>query len=166
MDPHQHTPVFLEDSMRTAAPGLCFSGMVIGLMIAAAPVQASIEYRVQADAAGLFRTQALEPPPLTSLSRGEVLNLIERGAAASLMETAEGVRGWVGNKDLLAMQSARGGKFGLPAQSVKGLDYKGSIDVFHPPAPTVDALLLDRSFSGEIIESLDKEQVEMRHDDN
>jgi hypothetical protein len=153
--------------MRTAAPGLCFSGMMIGLMItAASPVRASVEYRIQADAADLFRTQALEPPPLTSLSRGEVLNLIQRGAAASLMETAEGVQGWVSNKDLLAMQSARGGKFGLPEQTVTGARLNVSPDVWIPPAPTVDALPLDRSFSGEIIEAMDKEQVEMRHDDN
>ncbi len=152
--------------MRTAAPGLCFSGMMIGLMIAAAPVQASMEYRVQADAADLFRTQALEPPPMTSLSQGEVLKLIERGAAASLMETDEGVQGWVSNKDLLAMQSARGGTFGLPEQSVKGADWNKTFDQWIPRAPTVDALPLDRSFSGEIIEAMDKEQVEMRNDDN
>ena len=152
--------------MRTAAPGLCFSGMMIGLMIAAAPVQASIEYRIQADAADLFRTQALEPPPLTSLSRGEVLNLIERGAASSLMETAQGIRGWVSNKDLLAMQSARGGKFGLPEQSIKGSDINESKLILVLPSTIVEALPLDRSFSGEIIEAMDKEQVEMRHDDN
>lgn len=152
--------------MRTAAPGLCFSGMIIGLMIAVAPVQASVEYRIQADAADLFRTQALEPPPLTSLSRGEVLNLIKRGAAASLMETAEGIQGWVSNKDLLAMQSARGGKFGLPEQTVTGGRLNVSPDVWIPPAPTADALPLDRTFTGEILEAIDKEQVEMRNDDN
>lgn len=152
--------------MRTAAPGFCFSGMVIGLMIAAAPVQASVEYRIQADAADLFRTQALEPPPLTSLSQGEVLKLIERGPAASLMETDEGVQGWVSNRDLLAMQSAPGGKFGLPEQSVKGSDWNTSVDTWIPRAPIVDAVPLDRSFSGEIIEAMDKEQVEMRNDDN
>jgi hypothetical protein len=152
--------------MRTAAPGLCFSGMMIGLMIAAAPVQASVEYRVQADAADLFRTQALEPPPLTSLSQGEVLNLIRRGPASSLMETAEGIQGWVSNKDLLAMRSARGGKFGLPEQSVTGSDLSISPLILTSPELTVDALPLDRSFSGEILEAIDKEQVEMRHDDN
>ena len=153
--------------MRTAAPGLCFSGMMIGLMFAAAsPIQASVEYRIQADAADLFRTQALEPPPLTSLSQGEVLKLIERGAAASMMETAEGVQGWVSNKDLLAMQSAQGGKFGLPEQSVKGTDWNNSVDSWIPRTPIVDAVPLDRSFSGEIIEAMDKEQVEMRNADN
>ena len=152
--------------MRTAAPGLCFSGMLIGLMIAAAPIQASVEYRIQADAADLFRTQALEPPPLTSLSQGEVLKLIERGSAASLMETAGGVQGWVSNKDLLAMQSAPGGKFGLPEQSVKGSDLNTSFLLLHLPATYVEPLPLDRSFSGEIIEAMDKEQVEMRNDDN
>lgn len=152
--------------MRTAAPGLCFSGMIIGLMIAAAPIQASVEYRIQADAADLFRTQALEPPPLTSLSQGEVLKLIERGAAASLMETAEGVRGWVGNKDLLAMQSAQGGKFDLPKQSVTGSDLNRSFLILKMPSTFVEPLPLDRSFSGEIIEAMDKEQVEMRNDDN
>jgi hypothetical protein len=153
--------------MRTAAPGLCFSGMILGLIIAAAPVQASVEYRIQADAADLFRTQALEPPPLTSLSRGEVLNLIKKGAAASLMETAEGIRGWVSNKDLLAMQSAPGGKFGLPEQSVKGLDMNNSWIILMMPSTIYNVPpLLERSFSGEIIEVMDKEQVEMRNDDN
>jgi hypothetical protein len=152
--------------MRTAAPGLCFSGMMIGLMIAAAPARASVEYRIRADAADLFRTQALEPPPLTSLSQREVLKLIERGAAASLMETAEGVQGWVSNKDLLAMQSAPGGKFGLPEQSIRGSDLNVSPLILKPPSNYVEPLPLDRSFSGEILEAMDKEQVEMRNDDN
>ena len=140
--------------------------MIIGLMIAAAPVQASVEYRIQADAADLFRTQALEPPPLTSLSQGEVLKLIERGAAASLMETAEGVQGWVSNRDLLAMQSAPGGKFGIPEQSVKGIDWNTSVFVYPIGRYEAEPFPLDRSFSGEILEAIDKEQVEMRNDEN
>jgi hypothetical protein len=40
------------------------------------------------------------------------------------------------------------------------------VDHWIPRAPIVDAVPLDRSFSNEIIEAMDKEQVEMRNDDN
>jgi hypothetical protein len=150
--------------MRTAALRYCLSGLFLAIP---ALVSASLEYQVKTENAEVFRTPALAPPPLAILTQGETLKLIQRGPAASLVESEEGIQGWMRNDDVLAMESARGQKIGLGEQHVTGMDdWKGSFDIKHPPLIPAEVLPLDRSFTGEIIEAVDKEQVEMRNDDN
>lgn len=150
--------------MRTAALRYCLSGLFLAIP---ALVSASLEYQVKTGNAEVYRTPALTPPPLATLARGETLKLIQRGAAASLVESEDGIQGWMRNDDVLAMESARGQKFGLGEQHVGGIgDWKGSIDFINPKMPPAEVLPLDRTFNGEIIEAVDKEQVEMRNDDN
>jgi hypothetical protein len=150
--------------MRTAALRYCLSGLFLSIP---SLVSASLEYQVKTENAEVFRTPALAPPPLAALTQGETLKLIQRGPAASLVESEGGIRGWMRNDDVLAMESARGQKFGLGEQRVNGMeDWKGSFDIKLPKPAPAEVLPLDRTFNGEIIEAVDKEQVEMRNDDN
>jgi hypothetical protein len=150
--------------MRTAALRYCLSGSI--LFALPALVHASLEYSVKTESADLFRTQAMEPPPVTSLSQGEVLKLIRKGESGSLVETAGGIQAWIHNEDLLAMESAKGQKFGLGEQSVKGSELNISPDTWIPRFDPAEVVPLDRTFDGEIIQVLDKEAVEMKNGDN
>lgn len=149
--------------MRTTALGLCLSGF----LFSAFQAQAATEYSIKSESAGLFRTLTLEPPPLATLQKGEALKLLHRGEAQSLVETFGGLKGWVRNQDLLAIESGPGKKFTLPGQSVTGGgEVAISPDSWGMAPAKLEVSDLERSFSGEIVESADKEQVEMRHDEN
>jgi hypothetical protein len=148
--------------MRTARLRLCLS---VSLVFPALSL-ASLEYTVKHDAE-VYRTEALEPPPMASLSEGQAVRLIHQGPEGSLIETGTGLKGWIRNGDLLALAPATGGDHRLGDQQVMG---GGELNVspltlklrFNPDADVI----LDRGFAGEILETVDKEQVEMRHDEN
>ncbi len=127
---------------------------------------ATLGYTLKHDA-DLYRTEALEPPPLASLEAGQAVRMLHPGAAQSLIETAGGMKGWVRNGDLLAMAPAGAQKHELPNQRVSGAGEVNVSPWVNNGAVDADmAVALDRAFSAEITEALDKEQVEMRHDEN
>ncbi len=150
--------------MRNAALGLCFSGF----MVSALPsrTQAALEYRAKTDA-DLFRTQALEPPPLANLAQGEGLKLLQHGGAQSLVETEGGLKGWMRNGDIVAMAAAPGQNMALGSQTVTGSgEVNISPDSWGLGAAQFGLLPLDRDFAGDIVEAKDREQLEMRHGEN
>lgn len=151
--------------MRTAALRICLSGLVFS---APTLTHAALEYSVKSDVAEIFRSQTLEPPPLATLEKGETLKLIHRGASRSQVETGGGIKGWIRNGDLQAMQSAPGQNMRLGDHKVfGGGEYNHSETVFLGPFHTTPEIIsLHRSFSGEIAEAIDKEQLEMRNGDN
>jgi hypothetical protein len=157
--PTQHQ----EDPMRTAVIRYCLSAT----LAIPALSRAAFEYSVRIESSPLFRTEALEPPPLANLAAGQAVRLIHHGAAQSLVETAGGMKGWMRNADLLALAPAPGGEHRLGEQDVfGGGELAVSPDSWVLPGSRGELLAPDRSFTAEIAEALDKEQVEMRHDEN
>ncbi|MDB5105186.1 MAG: hypothetical protein JWP91_2875 [Fibrobacteres bacterium] len=150
--------------MRTAALRFCLSGLILSAL----PVltHAALEYSVKAEAAEVFRTEALEPPPLGTLAQGESLKLLRQGNEASLIRTPGGLKGWVRNEDLTAVKAAKGLKFGLDNVDIYGCGWNQTIDVWIAPNAQAELLSLNRSFAGEIVEARDREQVEMGNDEN
>jgi hypothetical protein len=151
--------------MRTAFPRYC-----LPLLVSAAlsPLShASLAYSAKREGAEVFRGERLDPPPLAALAQGQAVKLISKGSAASLIETEGGIKGWVRNEDLLAQNDPKGQAFNLRPVDVRGAgDFNHSellIDFAKEPP---DLLPLDRSFQADIPENADKEQVEMRHDEN
>lgn len=126
---------------------------------------ASLGYTIRHDA-DLFRTEALEPPPLASLDAGQAVSMRQRGPAVSLVETADGLKGWVRNENLLAMLPVGPQEHRLSDQKVTGGEVNVSPLVFEGAVDTRVPVEFERTFKGEITEMLDKEQVEMRHDEN
>lgn len=149
--------------MRTALPRYCLSA----LLALPALSSASLGYSVKTQDAPVFRTEALEPPPLGTLESGLSVRLIHRGPSGSLIETEGGLKGWMRNADLLAMAAARPGEHRLGAQKVvSGGEPAISPNTQHQNFGIEVSLEPDRTFSGEILEAMDREQVEMRHDEN
>jgi hypothetical protein len=125
------------------------------------------EYRAKSDETHVFRTQALEPPPLARLAEGDVVILLHRGDAESQVKTAGGLKGWVRNQDLLAIALAGPAEHRLGDQDIQGSgEFRGSIDFMRPPRLMVEVSDLDRSFMDEVVETVDREQWEMRHDEH
>ena len=130
-------------------------------------LHASLTYTVKTEGAEVFRTETLDPPPLASLGEGQVLRLIHQGVAGSLIETEGGVKGWMRNGDMLAVKNAPGGDFRIGDQKVTGgWDPNISGVVHHGPDFDPEMILLDRTFNDEIVEQKDREEVELRHDEN
>lgn len=148
--------------MRTALLRYCLSASLVFPALSLA----SLGYTVKRDA-DLYRTEALQPPPLASLDAGQAVRMLHRGPAQSLIETAGGLKGWIRNEDLLAMAPAGTQEHRLADQKVTGA---GEVNVSpwieHGAVDANVDVNLDRAFAAEISEMLDKEQVEMRHDEN
>jgi hypothetical protein len=125
------------------------------------------EYRAKSDETLVFRTQALEPPPLARLAEGDVVTLLHQGPAESQVKTAGGLMGWVRNQDLLAVALSGPADHRLGNQDIQGSrSYHGSIDIGRPPRLKVEVSDLERSFTDEVVETVDREQWEMRHDEH
>lgn len=143
----------------------CLS-MTVSMLFAAAGAFGAVEHRAKVDEASIFRTRLLEPPPLTRLSEGEAVEMLVPGRNVSLVKTAGGIRGWVRNGDLVAVQLAEGARHRIGDQRISsdGLAISPSVLNLAPAKVRVEEL--DRSFSGEVIEAIDREQLEMRNDEN
>jgi hypothetical protein len=150
--------------MRTAALRLCLSGFIVSAIPTL--TQAAIEYSIKKDGTEMFRTQAMEPPPVAILQKGENLELLERGKTQSRVRISEGWKGWVRNADIQGLASVAPQKFRMEDVTVVGEGNIFSPIILDLAPPSADIVSLERSFSGEILESMDKEQVEMRHDEN
>lgn len=136
------------------------------LLLTAALSQASIEFRSKADGTRVYRTEALEPPPVTSLALGEPVTLLLQGADRSKVCTEEGTVGWVRNADLEGVVAGGTARHRMGNQDVTGDGSVGVQFLFDQRPPVVEVSSLDRSFTGEIAENIDREQTEMRHDEN
>ncbi len=129
--------------------------------------RAELEYRVKSDGVSIFKSSACEPPPMAVLAQGDVLTLVQNGATTSSVKTAGGLQGWMRNEDILAVQIAAKHAVTLATQKVGAeVDWNHSFTTLIPPVPMTELISLDRSFTGEIAEAADREQVEMRHDEN
>jgi hypothetical protein len=136
------------------------------LLLASSLTHASIEYRAKNDQAGVYRAEALEPPPLAVLSKGDAVTLMVRGVDRSLVRTEGGIKGWVRNVDLEGVRAAEGSRHALKPMEITGDAPVFGCIIFIDRDPDLSALPIDRSFTDEIIETADREQTEMRHDEN
>lgn len=150
--------------MRTAALRLCLSGFIVSAIPSL--THAAFEYSVKNERTEMFRTQAMEPPPVAILPKGENLKLLERGKTQSRVQISEGWKGWVRNEDIQGLASMAPQKFRMGDVNVVGEGNIFSPIILNLALPSADIVSPERSFSGEIVESMDKEQVEMRHDEN
>lgn len=128
--------------------------------------QAALEIRIKTDQSGLFRTMAIEPPPIATLLQGEKVSLLHKGLAESEIKTQGGLRGWIRNADLEAVEISGGGSFRLSELEIRGDGSIGVIVLLDLPPQVPEVVSIDRNFSGEIIEMVDREQLEMFHDEN
>lgn len=156
--------------MRLAPPSSRFFPTLPALALlaaAAAPeAAAALEYRAKTEGAALYRTEALEPPPLASLAEGEGLTLLDRGPDRSRVRTGAGLEGWVRNRDLVGVKLAAGTRHDLGNVDVQADRLNISPIVFEAGRIRVQVQDLERSFADEVVEPLDREQVEMRHDEH
>lgn len=150
--------------MRTALLRYCLPMSLVFPAFSFASL-ASLGYTIKHDA-DLYRTEALEPPPLASLDAGQAVQLLHRGPAQSLVGTAGGLKGWMRNEDLLAVAPAGAQEHRLSDQKVTGDELNISPLILEGAVDTRVPVEFERTFRGEISEMLDKEQVEMRHDEN
>jgi hypothetical protein len=128
---------------------------------------ASLAYTAKHEGVAVFRGESLAPPPLAALAQGQAVKMIAKGADASLIETEGGIKGWVRNQDLLAMLDPKGQAFRLRPVDVQGSgSFNHSEYVLEDAASMLDVVPLDRSFLAEVPGNVDREQVEMRHDEN
>lgn len=140
--------------------------VILSLLMAAAVADAAVEHRAKSDGISLFKTRLLEPPPLATLSEGDALEMLSQGRSESLVRTEGGLRGWVRNGDIVAVQVAKARAHRIGEQSVVGSDFNHSGIILVPEGGTVRVEELDRSFADEMVETVDREQLEMRNDEN
>jgi hypothetical protein len=139
---------------------------LFALLFLSTDIHATLEYRVKKADANLFQTQELVPPPIAVLPKGEPLILIHKGSAASMVKTQGEIKGWMRNGDVEAVKPAKGRHVRLNEQEISGLAEPGMILIDYAPSEQAEILAINRSFADEIIEAADREQLEMRHDEN
>lgn len=151
--------------MRTAVLGICLSGFIASVL--PSPANASIEYRSKADGSSLFQSEKMDPPPLAMLEKGQSVQMLHQGATGSFVKTGSGLKGWMRNGDLerIALPDARTHRIG--DQSIEGGgEFAHSFWLIDYRNPDYEALPLDRTFLGEVAEAIDREQVEMKNEEN
>lgn len=124
--------------------------------------------RVKSGGASLYKTEAAdESNKLVDLSAGEEVTLLKEGKARSLIKTSGNVKGWVDNGGIEKVKVAGGATHNLKDVEVVGwLDNPSAVYILDNSNPDVNALPLDRSFSSEIVEKKDREEVERTYDEN
>lgn len=153
--------------MRPSAPLLRISPVaILSVLLPALGAFASVEYRAKADETGLYRTVVMEPPPVGLLSEGDAVTLLVTEGNQCLVRTGGGLRGWVRKADLVAVTLAEGGRHDLGDQRIIGKYFNESPYIFEVEDPVVEVGALNRSFDAEVVEVIDREQLEMRNDEN
>lgn len=142
------------------------ASVTVSLLFAAAGAFGAVEHRAKSDETSLFRTRLLEPPPLTRLTEGEAVEMLVPGRNESMVKTAGGIRGWVRNSDLVAVKLAEGGRHHIGDQRISSDGLAISPFLLNPAPAKVGIQELDRSFDAEVVEPIDREQLEMRNDEN
>jgi hypothetical protein len=151
--------------MRLASP---FSRFVLAASlpsVLASAALAAVEHRVKQEAS-MFRTRLLEPPPLAQLAEGETVRLLHKGEGQSLVKTESGLRGWMRNGDLVEVTVAGPARHDIGELEIKADAYAYSPYLILHPNPDADIPALERSFADEVVETVDREQLEMRNDEN
>lgn len=136
------------------------------LLLTALSASAAIEHRAKADGTLLFGNPLLEPPPVAILKEGAPMQLLKKEEGSSQVRLKNGLRGWVRNEEIIAVTLAEGGSHKLGDQSIIGDDWNHSEILLDQKAPEIRVDGIGRSFEAEVLETLDREQVEMRHDEN
>lgn len=153
--------------MRPTAPRLRISPVAaLSVLLPTLGAFAAVEYRAKTDETGIYRTVVMEPPPVGRLSEGEAVTVLHAGTNQSLVRTAGGLRGWVRNSDLVAVKLAEGGRHEIGDQRITGRYFNESPYFLEDEDPVVEVGALNRSFEGEVVEAIDREQLEMRNDEN
>lgn len=142
------------------------SAAILSLLFAAMAASAAVEHRAKTDGTLLYRTRLLEPPPLATLAEGDEVDLMVRGRNESMVKTEGGLRGWVRNADLVEVKVADSRHHRIREQGVIADGLNISPFVLDQEDWKVKVDELDRSFANEVVETVDREQLEMRNDEN
>ena len=143
---------------------------IISLILIAGLVtvySASQKLIVKSDKATIFKSKGGSASKGT-LNQGESLWLIKKGKNRSLVKTSNGVKGWVMNSNTEYVKGGgKGDTYNLENQDISGwLDNPSAIYILDNSGLDNSALPLTRSFSDEIFEFTDKEQLERGNDEN
>ncbi len=146
---------------------LCLGYCALFTGLLAVSAFSSISYTIKKDQTALFRTEKLEPPPLASLSSGEVLTLIYRGQNTSQIKTDGGLKGWIQNENILATKDGSSQSYKIQNQNIIG---QGETAISPLTLGIEDAVSevssITRSFDRDLKQLVDREQLEMTHDEN
>ena len=124
--------------------------------------------RIKSNGATLFKLESSDAgDKVADLSAGEEVQMLKEGKARSLVKTGGNVKGWVDNSNIEKVKITSGGTHNLKDVEVVGwLDNPSAVYILDNSNPDVNALPLDRSFSNEIVEKKDREEVERTYDEN
>jgi len=138
--------------------------LIVGLVTV---ISAAQRLEVKADKTTIFKSKGGSASKGT-LSQGESLWLIKKGKNRSLVKTFSGVKGWVINSNTEYVKgNSKGDTYHLDNQDISGwLDNPSAIYILDNSGLNNNALPLSRSFSDEIFEFEDKEQLERGNDEN
>ena len=152
--------------------GNTFKGLALFSVFFAAAAMAkskneSIEVTRTKSSTTLYKTEQGEDDKVSDLGGGEDITLIKEGKNRSLIKTSGSIKGWVENSSLQKVKISSGGTHNLKDVEVVGwLDNPSAVYILDNTNPDVNALPLDRSFSTEIVEKKDREEVERTYDEN
>ena len=144
--------------------------LIMGLIAATAMAKSkneSIEVTRTKSSTTMYKTEQGEDDKVSDVGGGEDVTLIKEGKSRSLIKTSGSLKGWVDNSSLQKVKVSSGGTHNLKDVEVVGwLDNPSAVYILDNTNPDVNALPLDRSFSTEIVEKKDREEVERTYDEN
>ena len=142
--------------------------MLVGAAMAKSKTESIEVIRIKSGGAALFKAELSdEADKVADLTAGSEVQLLKEGKGRSLIKSSGSVKGWVENGSLERVRITSGGTHNLKDVEVVGwLDNPSAVYILDNSNPDVNALPLDRSFSNEIVEKKDREEVERTYDEN
>ena len=142
--------------------------MLVGTALAKSKTESIEVIRIKSGGAALFKAELSdEADKVADLSAGSEVQLLKEGKGRSLIKSSGSVKGWVENGALERVKIISGGTHNLKDVEVVGwLDNPSAVYILDNSNPDVNALPLDRSFTSEIVEKKDREEVERTYDEN
>ncbi len=124
--------------------------------------------RVKSGGAVVYKSESSDASEKAGeLTSGDEVNMVKEGKARSLVKTNGGIKGWVDNGSIEMVKVTGGSTHNLKDVEVVGwLDNPSAVYILDNGNPDMNALPIDRSFSNEIVEPKDREQVERAYDEN
>ncbi len=142
--------------------------VLVGAVMAKSKTESIEVIRIKSGGAVLFKAELSdEGDKVADLTAGSEVQLLKESKGRSLIKTSGSVKGWVENSTLERVKITSGGTHNLKDVEVVGwLDNPSAVYILDNSNPDVNALPLDRSFSNEIVEKKDREEVERNYDEN
>jgi hypothetical protein len=135
-----------------------WSVMLSNLPVSAAADNIVLQVR---DSAAVYQDEFFKKPIFTAFSEDRLV-VIKGGRDCYLVRNREGLKGWIGKKDCVQLPSAKQINFDSLIIQIRWDDLQSFIWVGGTPVQDDGRIFIERSFQGELLSNIDRDEMERK----